>query len=1013
MNAKRSSKSWWILIFCWTSALWVQGQELSANLANLGARMRVLSPTAGASHLDGLAYGEGFLVAVGERGTLAVSEDAGETWRRVAIGLNLDDSLADVAYGAGRFLVAASGHGLLSASAGALDEWDLSGIPNVDRPQSIDFIEGQFIALDGNTGATSVDGLGWQPLTGLPEGTFTDVAFGAGVYVLVGSNGIIYTSPDLVTWTLQDSDTADWEKGDSLFGVRYAGDHFLATGFSGLFITSPDGVEWTRRDPPISRFLYDCVYFAGYYWLGNSGITLYRTTDFGEWERVIHGGHTTVNVFADAGDVIYGAGREGTLVRTTDGETWENIQGGMDGGFGEALFAKGKFIIATHDRIDVSVDGFEWETVYELTDGGSLIELMEVDGFLYGVASNGPILRSSDGNSWEVVGTTPHRVDSVTVHEGIWYLGGIRPFLMWGTDLTNWETLEVDTNEYVTGFAVGSGRVVALGSRGLIHTSPATGPVNWQVTTAVPNNSSRSTVAYFDDHFLAEGQGRAWQSDDGITWEEVEWFGPTNPSEVLKLGEEGYLSYGYLGTISTSVDGMDWDSQSTPSNLTIRDMVRGDDGMWVAVGNHGLIMTASPQAEWRVLLGQTGLGTVEANDDLSQPIPHGTEVSFNAVPAEGYILSYWDGLEEEDGHSGTLTVTENQVVRAVFIPTPYYDVVIEIDGDEASGQVERAPERASYPHGSDVTLTAVPAEGYEFVRWRGSSSSRDNPLTLTITRDQELSATFTPLPRYTINPSVIGEGTMTVSPDQDDYQKGDDITIEATPADGYAFVRWSGNVTGTENPLTFSILRNSTVRAHFEPATTTYVLEIGSAEGGEILADPAEGPYDAGTTVQLTPVPASGYRFLHWTGAAGGPSAPLSLTMDEDKSIAAVFVAEASFQGWALTQFPNETALPEGDPDGDGRSNLEEYALLTDPNDPGSVPSIVVMWDGGLQLRWQQRQGILVTPEVSSDLQTFAEAGVDVVAETVDDAAGTLTRTVRLQGSAALWRGMRLRLSLP
>ncbi len=56
------------------------------------------------------------------------------------------------------------------------------------------------------------------------------------------------------------------------------------------------------------------------------------------------------------------------------------------------------------------------------------------------------------------------------------------------------------------------------------------------------------------------------------------------------------------------------------------------------------------------------------------------------------------------------------------------------------------------------------------------------------------------------------------------------------------------------------------------------------------------GSYEAGTTVTLTALPAPGYAFLHWSGGVSGSSNPISLRLEEDVEVNAVFVPQASYE---------------------------------------------------------------------------------------------------------------------
>lgn len=57
-------------------------------------------------------------------------------------------------------------------------------------------------------------------------------------------------------------------------------------------------------------------------------------------------------------------------------------------------------------------------------------------------------------------------------------------------------------------------------------------------------------------------------------------------------------------------------------------------------------------------------------------------------------------------------------------------------------------------------------------------------------------------------------GNITLSPDQDEYEKGTEVTITAKANEGYVFVGWSGNY-GTNNSITITVNSNISLSAYF------------------------------------------------------------------------------------------------------------------------------------------------------------------------------------------------------
>lgn len=68
----------------------------------------------------------------------------------------------------------------------------------------------------------------------------------------------------------------------------------------------------------------------------------------------------------------------------------------------------------------------------------------------------------------------------------------------------------------------------------------------------------------------------------------------------------------------------------------------------------------------------------------------------------------------------------------------------------------------------------------------------------------------------------------------------------------------------------------------------TYTLTVNAANG-TVSKTPDKTAYLAGETVTLTAVPDPGYRFIGWSGSASGTSNPLTITMNANKTITALF----------------------------------------------------------------------------------------------------------------------------
>jgi uncharacterized repeat protein (TIGR02543 family) len=138
-----------------------------------------------------------------------------------------------------------------------------------------------------------------------------------------------------------------------------------------------------------------------------------------------------------------------------------------------------------------------------------------------------------------------------------------------------------------------------------------------------------------------------------------------------------------------------------------------------------------------------------------------------------------------------------------------------------------SPEVSGYLVGDTAVITAYPKAGYAFAGWSGDVNSTANPLKIVMNANKKVTATFTAGPTYKLTTTTIGSGT--VSPAVGDYPQGSTLTLTAKPASGYIFTGWSGDASGTTNPISVSMSANKTITATFTAIpvqTITYNVEM-------------------------------------------------------------------------------------------------------------------------------------------------------------------------------------------
>ena len=144
--------------------------------------------------------------------------------------------------------------------------------------------------------------------------------------------------------------------------------------------------------------------------------------------------------------------------------------------------------------------------------------------------------------------------------------------------------------------------------------------------------------------------------------------------------------------------------------------------------------------------------------------------------------------------------------------------------------------------------------------------------------------------QFTLNVTNYGQGTVEISPNNPLYDSGQVVTLTAVPDNGYLFTGWSGDASGTANPIQITMNGNKSVTASFAPvAPNTYTLNTSSSVGGSIDRNPDKQTYQSGEVITLTAVPANGYLFGGWNGDTSGLGNPIQITMDSNKSVGATF----------------------------------------------------------------------------------------------------------------------------
>jgi hypothetical protein len=196
-----------------------------------------------------------------------------------------------------------------------------------------------------------------------------------------------------------------------------------------------------------------------------------------------------------------------------------------------------------------------------------------------------------------------------------------------------------------------------------------------------------------------------------------------------------------------------------------------------------------------------------------------TLVTAMATPSNGWSFLQWLGEVSGTNPTVTAAMAPDKAVQAVF-GTPISTNVL------GSGSIVLSPQAPLYPFDTVVRLAAVPQPGNYFVAWHGSVTGTNNPATLIINQPTQLvTATFGPYPANSYSLAVVsdGNGSVTANPYTLFYTNMQTVWLSAVSDVGQGFLGWSGDASGTNNPLAVTLDQSKVITANFTkmPALST------------------------------------------------------------------------------------------------------------------------------------------------------------------------------------------------
>ena len=257
------------------------------------------------------------------------------------------------------------------------------------------------------------------------------------------------------------------------------------------------------------------------------------------------------------------------------------------------------------------------------------------------------------------------------------------------------------------------------------------GTINPEVAQTVGHGSDTSFTASPDDNYIVD----CWTVDDTVQQQGGNSFTLTNVVAGHSVAVSFKLrswsvtpSSGEHGTINPEVaqtvgHGSDTSFTATPDDNYIVDCWTVDDTVQQQGGNSftltnvvadHTVAVSFKLRSWSVTPSSGEHGTI--NPEVAQTVGHGSDISFIATPYDNYLVDSWllDGkVVREGGESFILTEVIADHALAVTFKLRSW-IVTAIAGE--NGSVDQSGEQTIL-HGSSVSFTANPQQGYEVDNW--------------------------------------------------------------------------------------------------------------------------------------------------------------------------------------------------------------------------------------------------------------------------------------------------------
>jgi hypothetical protein len=133
-----------------------------------------------------------------------------------------------------------------------------------------------------------------------------------------------------------------------------------------------------------------------------------------------------------------------------------------------------------------------------------------------------------------------------------------------------------------------------------------------------------------------------------------------------------------------------------------------------------------------------------------------TETSATFSGEHEHTYGFYSRATDNVGHVEAAPVIPDATTTIAATTVPWYLLTVSV----ISGEGTVSPSEGTFAQGTDVTLTATPAEGYEVGDWSGVDDSDGEMATVTMNSDRTVTVTFAPVEPGRGIPPALPSGAM-------------------------------------------------------------------------------------------------------------------------------------------------------------------------------------------------------------------------------------------------------------